>query len=102
LALAAALLAAVAVALVLASVFAFINFRSIARTQARETARQAAEEIAEVTANQYIQKNLPDIFAEYASLMSARGASDAQGNEIAEQESAEVPNETDQGNTGDS
>lgn len=70
------LLAAIGLILVLGGLFAFFNFRSIARKQATQEAVKVAEEVAERVANEYLQKEMPDVIKAYGEMMDSDGVSD--------------------------
>lgn len=70
------LLAAIGLILVLGGLFAFFNFRSIAKNQATVEAQRVAEMVAERSANEYLQKNLPDVVKAYREMMEYDGTSD--------------------------
>ena len=77
------LLAAIGVILVLGGVFAFMNFRAIARSQSKDEAAKVAKEVAERTANEYLQRELPDVIKAYRDMMDEEGLSDDDTNRFA-------------------
>lgn len=80
------LLAAIGLILVLGGLFAFFNFRSVAKIHATEEATKIAELVAERIANEYLQKELPDVIKAYREMMGSDGASDASADKMASQQ----------------
>ncbi|MCY4241941.1 MAG: hypothetical protein OXD36_09385 [Rhodobacter sp.] len=78
------LLAAVGVVLVLGGVFAFINFRSIARSQAEKEANAVAKEVSERIANEYMQRELPNVIKSYREMMEGENVLNEQANRFAD------------------
>lgn len=71
------LLASIGLILVLGGIFAFINFRAIAKAQATTEAIRVAEEVAERVANDYLQRELPDVIRAYNNFADPHDVSDA-------------------------
>ena len=65
----------------LGGLFAFFDFRAVAKKQASEEATRVAEAVAERTANDYLQRELPDVVKAYREIMDFDGVAD----EIADQ-----------------
>ncbi len=64
------LLAAIGLILVLGGLFAFMNFRAIAKNQASLEAKAVAEKVAERVANEYLQREMPNVIAEYREFVA--------------------------------
>lgn len=70
------LLASIGLILVLGGIFAFMNFRAIAKAQATTEAGRVAEEVAERVANDYLQRELPDVTRAYNNFADPHDVSD--------------------------
>ena len=77
------LLAAIGLILVLGGLFAFFNFRAIAKTRATEEASKVAEAVAERVANEYLQKELPDVMKAYREMMDSEAVTDEVADQLA-------------------
>ncbi len=71
-----AILAAISLILVLGGVFAFLNLRALAKKTACEEAEKQAKQVAERIANDYLQKELPELRQEYKRLLQSLAADD--------------------------
>lgn len=63
------LLASIGLILVAGGVFAFLNFKAMAKKHATAEAKIVAEQIAERVANEYLQRELPELLKEYREFM---------------------------------
>lgn len=63
------LLAAIGLILVAGGIFAFVNFRSVAAKHAKEEAKKVAAIVSERVANEYLQRELPELLREYRDFM---------------------------------
>lgn len=77
------LLAAIGLVLILGGLFAFFNFRAVAKQQAEVEAARVAKEVAERVANEYLQKELPDVMKAYREMMDSEAVTDDIANRMA-------------------
>lgn len=77
------LLAAIGLILVAGGVFAFVNFRSIAKKHVIEEARSVAAAEAAIIANEYLQRELPELLKEYSEFFGQTKTSADAANEMA-------------------
>ncbi len=78
-----AILGSITIILALGGIVAFLNLRKIAKSQAVSVSTKIAEDVAERAANEYLQRELPNVIEAYRAFLDPDKTSDEKADELA-------------------